>query len=206
MPVPNGFGARLNYAQHILRNEKPGKTALLYANEDQVLSMDWDKLGNDVRILATNCEKMGIKPGDRIACYMTNIPQAATALLACSSIGAIWSSCSPDFGTHSVLDRLTQIEPKVLFCVDGYHYKGKAFNRKEEVRNIVETLTSIEKSHLPAIPRSHRYQSTVEDAILWDELLDRPAVSAEDFEFEQVPFDYPLWILFSSGTTGLPKA
>jgi acetoacetyl-CoA synthetase len=208
MPGAQWFpGSTLNYAQHILRNEKPGTTALLFANEDQTLNeLDWSVLGNSVRILATELRKMGIKPGDRVASYMTNIPEAAIALLACSSIGAIWSSCSPDFGTHSVLDRLSQIEPKVLFCVDGYEYKGKAFNRKAEVKNIIETLPSIEKViYLPYLDESDT-ELPVHNAILWQDLLDKEPVAAVDFEFEQVPFDHPLWILFSSGTTGLPKA
>jgi len=137
MPGAEWFpGSTLNYAQHILRNEKPGEAALMYANEDHVLhELEWSELADSVRILATELRKMGIQRGDRVACYMTNIPQAAIALLACSSIGAIWSSCSPDFGTHSVLDRLSQIEPKVLFCVDGYHYKGKAFDRRNSAQH-----------------------------------------------------------------------
>ena len=208
MPGAEWFpGSKLNYAQHILRNEKPGKTALLYANEDHVLhELGWSELANSVRVLATQLRKMGVKPGDRIGSYMTNIPQAVTALLACSSIGAIWSSCSPDFGTHSVLDRLSQIEPKVLFCVDGYHYKGKAFDRKAEVKNIIETLPSIEKViYFPYLDPDDS-SPPVENAIFWNDLLDQPPVSADEFEFEQVPFDQPLWVLFSSGTTGLPKA
>ena len=161
----------LNYAQHILRNEKPGTTALLFANEDQALNeLDWSVLANSVRVLATELRKMGIKPGDRVASYMTNIPEAAIALLACSSIGAIWSSCSPDFGTHSVLDRLSQIEPKVLFCVDGYEYKGKAFNRKAEVKNIIETLPSIENViYLPYLDKSDT-ELPVQNAVLWQDL------------------------------------
>jgi len=208
MPGAEWFpGAKLNYAQHILRNERPGKAALLYANEDQVLhELEWSDMASSVRILATELRNMGIRPGDRVACYMTNIPQAAIALLACSSIGAIWSSCSPDFGTHSVLDRLSQIEPKVLFCVDGYQYKGKSFNRKAEVKNIVETLPSIEKViYLPYLDPNDT-EPPVQNAALWHDLMDRDPVPADSFEFEQVPFDHPLWILFSSGTTGLPKA
>ncbi len=208
MPGAQWFpGARLNYAQHILRREEPGTPALFHASENHGLqALMWDELAGNVRILATQLRALGVKPGDRVASYMTNIPQAVTALLACASIGAVWSSCSPDFGTHSVLDRLSQIEPRVLFCVDGYHYKGKAFPRKDEVRNIVASLPSIEKViYLPYMDASD-VEPPVPGAILWQDLLNQPAVSAEDFEFEQVPFDHPLWILFSSGTTGLPKA
>ncbi|MES2624753.1 MAG: acetoacetate--CoA ligase [Pseudomonadota bacterium] len=208
MPGADWFpGAKLNWAEHIMRNEKPGVTALLYASEQAPLQeLSWTELGNNVRKLATQLRAMGIKPGDRVAAYMTNIPEAVTALLATSSIGAIWSSCSPDFGTHSVLDRLSQIEPKVLFCVDGYYYKGKPFNRKQEVQNIIKALPSVEKViYLPYLDKTDTVLPDA-NAVLWDTLMDAPDVAAQDFKFEQVPFQHPLWILFSSGTTGLPKA
>jgi acetoacetyl-CoA synthetase len=208
MPGADWFpGARLNYAQHIMRNEKAGVAALLYASEQAPLKeLSWTELAANVRKLATQLRAMGIKPGDRVAAYMTNIPEAVTAVLATSSIGAIWSSCSPDFGTHSVLDRLSQIEPKVLFCVDGYYYKGKPFNRKQEVENIIKALPSIEKViYLPYLDKTDTALPH-KNAVLWDTLMQAPEVSAADFVFEQVPFQHPLWILFSSGTTGLPKA
>ncbi len=208
MPGADWFpGAKLNYAQHILRHEKPDTTALLYCSETSPLQkLDFSTLATNVRKLATRLRELGIKPGDRVAAYMTNIPEAVTALLATSSIGAIWSSCSPDFGTHSVLDRLSQIEPKVLFCVDGYQYKGKPFNRKEEVRNIINALPSVEKViYFPYLDKTDR-ELPVAHAQLWDDLLSGPDIPKEDFEFAQVPFSHPLWILFSSGTTGLPKA
>jgi acetoacetyl-CoA synthetase len=208
MPGADWFpGAHLNYAQHIMRNEKADVTALLYASEQTPLQeLSWTELAANVRKLATQLRAMGIKPGDRVAAYMTNIPEAVTALLATSSIGAVWSSCSPDFGTHSVLDRLSQIEPKVLFCVDGYYYKGKPFNRKQEVQNIIKALPTIENViYLPYLDKSDTALPD-ENAVLWDTLMQAPEVAAADFEFEQVPFQHPLWILFSSGTTGLPKA
>ncbi|HWK54931.1 MAG TPA: acetoacetate--CoA ligase [Hyphomicrobiales bacterium] len=208
MPGAQWFpGARLNYAQHILRNEKPGTTALFHCSERQPLQpLGWPELAGDVRKLATKLREIGVKPGDRVASYMTNIPAAVTALLATSSIGAVWSSCSPDFGTHSVLDRLSQIGPKVLFCVDGYHYKGKAFDRRSEVRSIIEALPSIELVIYLPYMNPDDPTPPVPQATLWQDLMQGPPVSAADFEFEQVPFDHPLWILFSSGTTGLPKA
>jgi acetoacetyl-CoA synthase len=208
MPGAEWFpGAKMNYAEHILRHEKPGTPALFYCNEQNPLqSLDWSELAGNVRKLATRLRELGVQPGDRVASYMTNIPEAVTALLATASIGAIWSSCSPDFGTHSVLDRLSQIEPKVLFCIDGYTYKGKAFDRKEEVRNIVKALPTLKK--VIYVPYLDRNDTTppVPEAELWSDLLKGDPVSAEDFQFEQVPFQHPLWILFSSGTTGLPKA
>jgi acetoacetyl-CoA synthetase len=208
MPGAEWFpGSRLNYAQHILRHEKPDTTALLYSSETQPLTeLAWTDLAADVRKLATRLREMGVKPGDRVAAYMANTPEAVTAVLAVTSIGAVWSSCSPDFGTPSVLDRLSQIEPKVLFCVDGYQYKGKPFNRKDEVRNIINALPSVEKViYLPYLDRKDT-TPPVAHAALWQDLMQGPAVSAAEFKFEQVPFDHPLWILFSSGTTGLPKA
>lgn len=208
MPGTQWFpGSRINYAQHILRNEKPDVTALLFSNESTPLQeLSWTELAGNVRKLATRLREMGVKPGDRVASYMTNIPEAVTAVLATASIGATWSSCSPDFGTHSVLDRLTQIEPKVLFCVDGYHYKGKEFNRKQEVSAIIKALPSLEKViYLPYMNKADTVPP-VETAELWQDIMQGPDVAAADFSFEQVPFDHPLWILFSSGTTGLPKA
>jgi acetoacetyl-CoA synthetase len=208
MPGAEWFpGSRLNWAQHILRNEKPGKTALLYCSETQPLKeLDWSVLGNNVRKLATQLRAMGIKPGDRVAAYLPNIPEAVTALIATASIGAIWSSCSPDFGTPSVLDRLTQISPKVLFCCDGYQYKGKPFNRKQEVQAIIKALPSVEKViYLPYLDQSDN-MPPVPSALMWQDVMSNPDIAPADFSFEQVPFDHPLWILFSSGTTGLPKA
>jgi acetoacetyl-CoA synthetase len=208
MPGADWFpGSKLNWAQHIMRNEKPGTIALLHASENSPLKeLSWSELGANVRKLATQLRALGIKPGDRVAAYLPNVPEAVIAVLATASVGAIWSSCSPDFGTPSVLDRLSQIAPKVLFCVDGYYYKGKAFNRKQEVKNIIEALPSLEKViYLPYMDRNDTVPP-VANALLWQDLMNGPAVSAQDFEFEQVPFSHPLWILFSSGTTGLPKA
>jgi len=208
MPGTEWFpGARLNYAQHILRHEKPDTTALLYCSETIALSeLSWNELAGKVRKLATRLREMGVKPGDRVAAYMANSPEAVVAVLATTSIGAIWSSCSPDFGTPSVLDRLSQIEPKVLFCVDGYQYKGKPFHRKDEVRNIIQSLPSLEKViYLPYLNREDT-ELPVPNASLWQDLMQGPEIAASDFHFEQVPFNHPLWILFSSGTTGLPKA
>ena len=208
MPGAEWFpGAHLNYAQHILRHEKPGTTALLYSSEIAPLqSLEWSELANSVRKLATHLRAQGVKPGDRVAAYMANTPQAVIAVLATASIGAIWSSCSPDFGTPSVLDRLSQIQPKVLFCVDGYQYKGKPFNRKDEVTNIINALPSLETVIYQPYLNPDDRTPPMPSALLWDDLMASPDIAAADFQFEQVPFDHPLWILFSSGTTGLPKA
>ena len=208
MPGAEWFpGARLNYAQHMLRKERQGQTALYFLSETTPLtSITWDELGGKVRILATQLRAMGVDPGDRVVSYMPNIPETIIAMLATTSIGAIWSSGSPDFGTKSILDRFAQIEPKVMFCIDGYQYGGKPFDRREEVRGIAASLPSLE--HIVYLPYLNREDTTLpaDHAVLWGSLFDHPAVPAAEFEFEQVPFNHPLWILFSSGTTGLPKA
>jgi acetoacetyl-CoA synthetase len=215
MPGAQWFpGARLNYAQHMLRRERsapPGTDALLHISETTPLTgLPWETLAGQVRILATQLRAMGIRPGDRVASYLPNVPQALIAMLATTSIGAIWTSCSPDFGWRGVLDRFAQLQPRVLFCADGYTYGGQEYDRRAELRQIVGDLPSLEAVIL--LPRLHRDGAeppvpagSAMRAEVWDELLDHPPVPAGEFTFEQVPFDHPLWILFSSGTTGLPK-
>jgi acetoacetyl-CoA synthetase len=207
MPGAQWFpGARLNYAQHALRYERPNTDALMHLNERTPLTrMSWEELGGKVRILATQLRKLGVQRGDRVVAYLPNIPETVIAMLATTSIGAVWSSCGPDFGTRGVLDRYTQLAPKVLFCVDGYQYGGKPFDRKAEVQKILGQLPSIERViYLPYLNRDDREPLT-SNTVFWNDLLNHPPVGAAEFRFEQVPFDHPLWILFSSGTTGLPK-
>jgi acetoacetyl-CoA synthetase len=207
MPGAEWFpGARLNYAQHILRNEAPGEDALLSLSESAPLAATgWGQLAGQVRILATRLRGMGVRRGDRVASYLPNIPQAVIAMLATTSIGAIWASCSPDFGWRGVLDRFQQLMPKVLFCVDGYSYGGRRFDRSDELRQIIGGLAGLEQViWLPYL--NPDAAAPVPGALTWSEILDHPPVPAGQFRFEQVPFGHPLWILFSSGTTGLPKA
>ncbi len=232
MPGAEWFpGARLNYAQHVLRRERAGADALLLASESApVTAMSWEQLAGQVRILGTALRGMGVRPGDRVAAYLPNIGQTVVAMLAVTSVGAIWAGCSPDFGWRGVLDRFRQLTPKVLFCVDGYQYGGRRFDRGGELRQIIGGLAGLEQvifvpqpnappaagqaapaSAASAGPASagpgpvgpHVGGVTVTN---WDTLLDQRAVAAAEFAFEQVPFGHPLWILFSSGTTGLPKA
>ena len=213
MPGAKWFpGARLNYAQHMLRHEQPGTDALMYVSETTPLTgMPWETFAGQVRILATRLRELGVRPGDRVASYLPNIPQAPIAMLAATSIGAIWTSCSPDFGWRGVLDRFAQLEPKVLICVDGYRYGGRDYDRRPELRSIVAGLPSLEAViHLPYLQPGGSEPPVPAGsgvrALRWHGLLDHPPVPASEFRFEQVPFDHPLWILFSSGTTGLPKA
>ena len=208
MPGAHWFpGARLNYAQHSMQHEHLGGDALIGLSELRPAQhVGWPKLAADVRIIATQLRKLGIGRGDRVVAYLPNIPEAVVAMLAVTSIGAIWSSCSPDFGIRSVLDRFTQIAPRALFCVDGYRYRGKDFNRKQELAEVIAKLPTLERVFfLPYLDPGDR-SLPAGHAMFWSELMDHPAVSAAEFRYEQVPFEHPLWILFSSGTTGLPKA
>lgn len=208
MPGAKWFpGARINYAQHALRHEPLGGNALIGLSELRPpRHVSWPELAAQVRVLATQLRKLGVKPGERVVAYLPNIPEAVVAMLAVTSVGAIWSSCSPDFGIRSVLDRFAQIAPKVLFCVDGYRYRGKDFDRRHELAEVIRQLSSLERViHIPYL-RPEDEAPPVANMVEWRKLLDHPPVSAAEFKFEQVPFDHPLWILFSSGTTGLPKA
>ena len=196
MPGADWFpGARLNYAEHILRRAEDGGDgpALLFAGETVSLqSLSWDTLARQVRTLASHLRELGVQPGDRVASYLPNIPATVVALLAVASIGAIWTSCSPDFGWRGVLERFRQLSPVVLICTDGYHYGGRAYDRSAEARQIAAGLPSLR--HVINVPAD------------WDSIMAGPAPAAAEFRFEQVPFAHPLWVLFSSGTTGLPKA
>jgi len=207
MPGAQWFpGARLNYAQHVLRRERRGGDAVLFASESRPLApVSWHDLGDRVRKLATRLRAMGVAPGDRVAAWMPNIPETMVAMLATTAIGAIWACCSPDFGERGTLDRLAQLQPKVLVCVDGYRYGGKAFDRRAELRRIVAGLPDLQ--HVIYLPYLNTESADLPgiSTILWSSLMDGPAVSEAEFRYEQVPFEHPLWILFSSGTTGLPK-
>jgi len=207
MPGADWFpGARLNYAQHVLRREQPGADALYYQSETGPLTgLPWPDLANGVRVLATRLRVMGVRPGDRVASCMPNTPHAVIAMLATTSIGAVWTSCSPDFGWRGVSDRFGQLAPRVLFCVDSYRYGGRDYDRSAEMAQIIARLPGLEQViHVPG-PAGQAIAGPL-GAQAWDEVMDHRPVPAAEFEFEQVPFGHPLWILFSSGTTGLPKA
>jgi acetoacetyl-CoA synthetase len=207
MPGAEWFpGARLNYAGYILARERPDATAIISVREGGPLQrMSWATLGEQVRILATQLRRMGVRPGDRVAAVLPNAPHAAIALLATTSIGAIWSCCGPDFGTKGVLERFRQLGPKVFIYVDEYQYGGKHYDRSAELRDILKGLDSVEHAiHVPYGAQG-RPPAVAGHVRGWDELMTQPSVAAADFACEQVPFDHPLWILFSSGTTGLPK-
>jgi acetoacetyl-CoA synthetase len=207
MPGAEWFaGSRLNYAEHALRHERPGVDALMCFGEARRPStLSLQELGGSVRKLATRLRALGIAPGDRVVAYLPNSPEAVIAMLATVSVGAIWASCSPDFGPAGVVDRFLQLEPRLAFCVDGYHYGGKAFDRRESLGEILSSLPSLQTVVLARLLHPMSETRLTAHTSFWEEMLDGPEVSKESFEFEQVPFAHPLWILFSSGTTGLPK-
>ena len=148
MPGAEWFvGAELNYAEHVFRNARPDKPAVVYQSKIRPRSeMSWRELQGKTAALAAGLRSLGVERGDRVGAFIPNVPEALIAFLACASIGAIWSSCSPDFGLGSVLDRLAQIKPKVLFAVDGYRYGGKDFNRTEVVAKLQEEIPTLEKT------------------------------------------------------------
>jgi acetoacetyl-CoA synthetase len=205
MPGAQWFpGARINYAENVLAREAPGEVALYYHSETvPVTPLLWDDLAGKVRILATELRRLGVRPGDRVASTLPNIPEAVIAMLAVTSIGAIWTSVSPDFGWRGVLDRFRQLQPTVLICTGGYHYNGKAYDRSGELRQIIDDLACLE--HVIYLPFGD-VPAPADHARSWPELLAREPVARDEFHYHHGPFEMPLWILFSSGTTGLPKA
>ncbi len=208
MPGATWFeGATLNFAEHILRNRTDKFPAIIYQTETiPQKEISWDELHAQVSAIAKKLKEIGVKKGDRVAAYIPNIPEAISSMLAVTSIGAIWSSCSPDFGAESVIERFSQIEPKVLITVDGYHYNGKAFDRTDRVSGLIKELDSItDVIFIPWLSDTSAANKidTPKKIHVWDDILksDTPG----EIEFAPVPFDHPLWVLYSSGTTGLPK-
>jgi len=190
MPGAEWFpGARLNYAEHVFRMARPEQPALVHASEARPpAEMSWEELRDQVARCAAGLKRLGVGKGDRVAAYMPNVPETVVGFLATASIGAVWSSAAPEFGVPTVIDRFKQIEPKLLLASEGYRYAGKDFDKRGAVTELEAAIPSLE--HTVLVPSG------------WDELLSEGA----ELAFEQVPFDHPLWVLYSSGTTGLPKA
>ncbi len=206
MPGAEWFtGAELNYAEHVFIGKDDAETAILHASELRDLSeLSWGELRAQVAAVAAGLRGLGVGRGDRVVAYLPNIPEATIAFLATAAIGAIWSSCSPDFGPASVVDRFAQIEPKVLIAVDGYRYGGKDFDRRETIARLQAEMPSLQSTVVLPYLDPEPDLSPLRDAMRWDELL--AAGEGAPLAFERVPFDHPLWVLYSSGTTGLPKA
>ncbi|HEX7058518.1 MAG TPA: acetoacetate--CoA ligase [Solirubrobacterales bacterium] len=206
MPGTDWFsGARLNYAEHVFAGKDDAETAILHASELRELEeLSWGELRGKVAAVAAGLRELGVERGDRVVAYMPNIPETIVAFLATASIGATWSSCSPDFGPASVIDRFAQIEPKVLFAVDGYRYGGKDFDRRETIAHLQAEMPSLIRTVVLPYLEPDPDLSSLSGAMPWEELL--AANEGAELHFERVPFDHPLWVLYSSGTTGLPKA
>ncbi len=204
MPGSKWFpGARLNFAENLLRY-RDEQTALVFKGEQQeAVRITYAELYDRVARLAKSLRAMGVTVGDRVSGFVPNMMETVIAMLATTSIGAIWSSCSPDFGIKGVLDRFGQIEPKVVFTANGYAYNGKTFDSLQRVSDILNSLPSVEKVVVIPYTESRPDISMIKNSIMFDDFL-----AAEDnleIEFEQLPFDHPLYIMYSSGTTGVPK-
>src|SRR3954452_8575599 len=196
MPGAQWFpGTQVNYAEHAFRGKADDQLALVAGGESRDdARWTWGELRAQAARIAAGLRRLGVQRGDRVAAYMPNIPETAAGFLAAASLGAVWSSCSPDFGARSVIDRFAQIEPNVLLAVDGYRYGGKDFDRRALVERLQAEMPTLESTVI--LP----YLGDDGD---WDEAF---PPTEEPLEFARVPFDHPLWVLYSSGTTGLPKA
>ncbi|UFS93874.1 acetoacetate--CoA ligase [Nocardia huaxiensis] len=199
MPGAQWFpGTRLNYADQVFRQARTDRPAIRVAYEDGTIDeISWAALRAATLAIARALREQGVGPGDRVAGYLPNIPEAIIAFLATASLGAIWSACGQDYSAQAALDRLGQLEPKVLVTADGYHFGGKTHDKTAEIAALQAGLPS-----LRATLAVHRLGKPVPGSIAWNELL--PLADAE-FRTEQVEFDHPLWVLYSSGTTGKPK-
>jgi acetoacetyl-CoA synthetase len=200
MPGAHWFpGASLNYAQHMLRPELDGVAIVAHSQTRDATELTYAELRDQVARAATGLRRLGVRRGDRVAAYVPNTPEAVIAMLATVSIGAVWSSCAPEFGVRAVVDRFGQIEPKVLLAVDGYRYGDRVINRGDEVAALRAALASVRTTVM--LPYLDANASPADGAIGWRELVSENG----PIDFELVPFAHPLYVLFSSGTTGLPK-
>jgi acetoacetyl-CoA synthetase len=204
MPGAKWFdGLLFNFAENLLRI-KSDKAAIIFQSENadsKIIS--YNELYDEVEKVASTLRKMGIKNGDRIVGIMPNLPETVIAMLATTSIGAIWSSCSPDFGTQGILDRFTQINPKIIFASDGYFYKGKSFDSLNKLKDLLNHLPSVRKVIITPFVRENPDISSINNSLVWNDFIDP---KPNPIIFEQVPFDHPLYIMYSSGTTGKPKS
>ena len=210
MPGAKWFeGTQLNFAENLLKYRDNKIAVISYREDSPKITLTYLELFQNVAACAEGLKKIGVKKGDRIAGFITNIPEAIISMLAATSIGAIWSSCSPDFGLQGVFDRFSQIEPKVLFAIESYQYNGKEINCLEKIKQIKDKISSIEKIIL--IPKFNDFKSThssdfqkteIKDSIPFMEFIRN---TSNEIEFAQLPFDHPVYIMYSSGTTGKPK-
>ncbi len=204
MPGAKWFsGAMLNFAENLLRY-KDDRTAIIFHGENKVTKkLTYAELYDKVAKIAASLKELGIEPGDRVVGFMPNMPETTIAMLAATSLGATWSSCSPDFGIKGVLDRFGQIKPKVLFTANGYYFKGKNIDCLEKISSILTNISSVEKVVVVPYTDSDPDISKVPNSVMFDDFISKK--EGLNIEFVQLPFDHPLYIMYSSGTTGLPK-
>ena len=203
MPGAQWFpGARLNFAENLLQRLGDDDVALVAVSEDAPpATTSGRELRRQAGSLAARLRALGVSPGDRVVAYLPNRVEAVAGLVACASIGAVWSVCAPEFGTSGVVSRFAQLEPKVLLAADGYRFGGRAYGRREEVERLATELPTVEHVvWVPVVAPDERPPPSLR-ALTWEEAT----AGDEPLEFAQLPFDHPLWVLFSSGTTGLPK-
>jgi len=200
-------GSRLNYAEHIFRHQTYDRPAILFQSErgatagQPPVAISWSTLQRQVGAMAAFLRERGVQPGDRVVSVLPNIPEAVVAFLATNAVGAVWSSCSPDFGTASIVDRFQQIDPRVLFAADGYYYNGKQLDKSDTIRELREALPTLR--HTVWVPYTGT-DPAPGDSLRWSDILTH--YDGEELTFAAVPFDHPIWVLYSSGTTGKPKA
>ncbi|WP_366921587.1 acetoacetate--CoA ligase [Metallumcola ferriviriculae] len=196
-------GARLNFAENLLKYRDKQEAIIFKAEGNEPISITYAELYDKVALLAAAFRDAGVTVGDRVAGFMPNMPETIIAMLATTSIGAIWSSCSPDFGFNGVMDRFGQIEPKVLVAANGYFYNGKTHNSLERVTKVQQDIDSIEKVVIVSYTESRPDISSIPKAVHYEDFTSRKNIP--ELTFEQLPFDHPLYIMYSSGTTGVPK-
>lgn len=204
MPGAKWFpDARLNFAENLLRNRGDGE-AMVFNGEGKVSRrLSFDEVSNQVSILVQILEKLGVGEGDRVCGYLPNMPETVIAMAATNALGAVWSSCSPDFGEQGVLDRFGQIEPKVMFCTDGYWYNGKRHDVRDKTASIAKQLPSLEKVVLLPYGDEDADVGNIDNAVTYADAAE--GLTPGEIAFRQLPFEHPLYIMFSSGTTGAPK-
>ena len=203
MPGARWFpDARLNFAENLLRHRDDNPAIIFKSETGETTLYSYAELYSAVARTAAALRSAGVEQGDRVAGYMPNLPESVIAMLATTSIGAIWSSCSPDFGIDGVVDRLSQIQPKVLFCAAAYSYNGKTHDCLDKVRGIVKSISSIETTVVVPYVNPDAKLRKIPGAVWFSDFIDN---SASEIEFERLGFDHPVYILYSSGTTGIPK-